>query len=1638
MSVGGEQLKQELIERVVERVHQRLEAERAALTERFARAFYAHVPPDDLLGNEPDNLYGQALALLTFAMDRGAGAAKVRAYHPDPESDGFRSPHTIVEVVNDDMPFLVDSVTAKLAEEAAQIHLVIHPILDVTRDGEGRILDVAPAELTSDSVARDAAADKAGRRASKKAKDAVTRRESFMHVQISEQADDRLETVREAVNGVLDDVRLSVRDWRGMHAKLQAITERLRTDPPQLDRSELDVGIEFLDWLGDDHFTFLGYREYSFAGKGRESTLHIHEDSGLGVLSDPSVRVFEGLRDLGTLPPEVQDFLQRPELLRVTKANRRSSVHRAVHMDTIAIKWFDEAGQPAGEQLFVGLFTSAAYSRSPQEIPILRRKVERVMERTGFRPDSHDGKALQNILETYPRDELFQVSEEDLYRITMGILHLQERQRVALFTRRDAFERFVSALIYVPRDHYDTNLRRRFQEILCQAYNGAISAFYTYMSEAALARVHIIIKTTPGQIPEIDANALEQRLADAARSWGDHLREALVEERGEERGLAATRRFAEAFPVGYQEQFPAHTAVFDIARVEEALDSGTLNMNLYRPIEAGGDELRLKTYHVGGPIPLSDILPMLENMGLKVISEHPHEVRPRDKSGQCLWMHDFGMRTPGAEPVDLANVKENFHDAFARIWRGEMEDDGFNRLVLTAGLTARQVIVLRTYCKYLRQAAIPFSQRYMEDTLSQNPDLAHLLVRLFETRFDPAFEGDRETAADDLATAIAEGLEAVESLDQDRIVRRFLNAIDSTLRTSFYQTGAEGGAKSGGEKSYTAIKLASEQIEELPLPRPYREIFVYSPRVEAVHLRFGKVSRGGLRWSDRREDFRTEILGLVKAQQVKNAVIVPVGSKGGFVLKRLPPPSAGRQAMQDEGIACYKTFINAMLDITDNRQGDEIVPPADVVRWDQDDPYLVVAADKGTATFSDIANGVSQEHGFWLDDAFASGGSAGYDHKVMGITARGAWESVKRHFRERGKDIQNEEFTAIGCGDMGGDVFGNGMLLSKHIRLLGAYNHLHIFVDPDPDAATSWEERKRLFDAAKGWDHYDTDKISTGGGVFSRKAKSIPISPEMREVFGIDADNLPPNALIRAMLKASSELLWFGGIGTYVKASDESHLEVGDRGNDALRVDGTDLGAKVIGEGANLGMTQRGRIEFALAGGLINTDSIDNSGGVDCSDHEVNIKILLGEIEAAGDMTRKHRNELLESMTEDVSRLVLRTNYLQTQAISVTELLGAHLMDRNARFMHALEKAGKLNRAIEFLPDDETILERRKAGQGLSRPEIAILMNYAKIVLYEDLLASGLPDEAYMEGDLQTYFPPRIQEQHSTAVSQHRLRREIIATQVTNSVINRAGLAFVHEVREKTGMPAAEICRAYAVAREVFRLRETWSAVEALDTKVDTDVQYGMLTEAGRLIEQAATWFLRNLSTPIDINTAVESFAEGVATVRDNLDSLLSEGDRKYVAATVESYTVEGVPEDLARQVVALRVLPPALDIVRIARTCGREVLEVARTYFTVGSRFGFDWLRGAASQLPTDDAWDKLAITAIIDDFYGHQSDVTLNVLQQADGGAVDGAVEDWAGRRTALVNRTNQLLAELRAAGTPDLAMLAVANRQLKSLVG
>ena len=1613
MAIKAEQLKAELIDRVAGRLRGRLEQARAEAAERFLRQFYEHVPPIDMLEETPDNLYGAALALWNHGQKRRPGRCKIQVYNPRPQEHGWKSSHTIVEIINDDMPFLVDSVTAELNRLSVEVYLVIHPIIRVERGVEGRL-----AALLETGDSNDGGPD-----------------ESFMHVQISEQPSERHEEIRQGLEKVLSDVRTAVNDWGKMRKRLHTIVAKLKKSPPQLPEEEIAEGVAFLKWMDDDHFTYLGYREYSFEGKGEAALARVLPESGLGVLRDERESVFDGLRNLGNLPADMQDFLKQPELLRCTKSHRHSTVHRPVHMDTVAVKRFDDEGRVVGERLFLGLFTSFAYSRSPRFIPLLRQKIENVAKQAGFESHSHDGKALMHILETYPRDELFQITVAELLESSMGILHLQERQRIALFTRRDPFERFVSCLIYVPRDRYDTELRLKIQHILSAAYHGSVEAYATHLGDAALARLHLHIRTKRGEIPEIDLPVLEQKLVEAARSWADRLEQALIEDRGEERGLRLLRRYAKAFPTSYQDHFNAQTAVFDIARIEEALSGGQLAMNLYRPIEAGEEEVRFKIFVAGDPVPLSDVLPMLEHMGLKVISEIPYDVRPANAE-QPVWMHDFAMRTEDGLAIDLGQVKDAFHETFAWVWRAQMDDDGFNKLVLRAGLKAREVQILRAYCKYLRQARIPFSQEYMQQTLARNPRIARKLVDLFLARFAPdeaAGGGPAEERAAALLDEIEAALEGVANLDEDRIIRRFLNCMEMTLRTNFAQVGAD-----EGPKPYLAFKFDSRHIDELPRPRPFREIFVYGPRVEGVHLRFGMVARGGLRWSDRREDFRTEVLGLAKTQQVKNAVIVPVGSKGGFVVKR-PPPEAGPEALLDEGIACYKTFISGLLDLTDNLKAGEVVPPANVIRRDGDDPYLVVAADKGTATFSDIANEVSARYGFWLDDAFASGGSAGYDHKKMGITARGAWESVKRHFRENGKDIQCEDFTVLGVGDMPGDVFGNGMLLSRHIKLIGAFNHMHVFVDPDPDPERSWAERERLFALPRSaWSDYDGTLISKGGGVFDRKAKSIKISPQMKARFALAVDRVTPNELIGAMLKADVELLWFGGIGTYVKSSQESHLDAGDRTNDGLRVDAAELRCRVIGEGANLGMTQRARVEYALQGGRLNTDSIDNAAGVDCSDHEVNIKILLSGIEAAGDMTRKQRNELLERMTDEVAELVLRDNYLQTQSITVSSTLGAHLLDRMARFMRALEKTGHLDRAIEYLPDDETVAQRFAKGTGMTRPELSVLTSYAKITLYDELLSSDLPDDPYMRRDLMCYFPQPLQEAFAEQIAKHRLHREIIATAVTNELVNRVGVTFVHEVGEKSAMSSADIARAYTIGREIFAMNGLFAEIEALDNKVPAALQAAMLIECGRLIEHGTAWFLRVGPQPLDIRAQVESYGAPVADLAENLQDLLSDSDCKLLAEHTAAYCEQGAPEALARRAASLSFLVPACDIVRIAQTAGLEVLEVGRAYFSIGARFGFDWLRRAAGHLPRDSAWDKLAVTAIVDDFYGNQCELTSRIVHGLkDLSAGDGAIDNWAERRRPLVLRTEHLLAELQSSGTPDLAMLAVANRQLRSMV-
>ncbi len=1624
MALRAEQLKNELVDRMLQQVRERVGPDRVDMTLRFVRQFYANVPPVDMVAAPPERLYGAALALWQFGAVRAPRTPLLRVFSPQIDRDSWQSTHTAVEVVNDDMPFLVESLTEALNQEGLTVHLVIHPVLRGRRDDTGRLVELyEPGMAPADALA-----------------------ESFVHLTIDRlTSPERVEAVQGHLLRVLGDVRAAVEDWRAMRATAAEVMADLRSRSRSEPSDEFVETADFLAWLGDDHFTFLGYRVYRFvAAEGQGDTqgaerLEVQPGSGLGVLRDPAVVVFDGLRDLESLPPEVRLFLRRPQVLSVTKANRRATVHRAAHQDAILIKAFGDDGAVIGERLFVGLFTSAAYARMVRDIPFLRLKVARVMVRAGFNPQGHDARRLLHILSSLPRDELYQISDDELFDLSMGVLHLQERQRVALFVRADPFKRFASCLVFMPRDRYDTALRKVTAGVLERAFGGTVSAYYIQVSDAPLARLHVIIRTTPEAFPAYDVRDIEAQLVEAAQGWSDRLRESLVEAQGEEVGLALFGRYAEAFPGGYREIASPETAVYDIGRIEEVTADGGLGITLYRALEAEAHQVRFKLYHQGAPVPLSDMLPLLEALDLKVVTEQPFAIHPGGVA--TVWLHDFEAISGTGAAIDLDRDRLKFQDAFTRLWTGEAEADGFNRLVLRAGLSWREVVILRTQARYLRQARIPFSQDYMEATLAGHPEIVRLIVGLFLLRLAPERPAGWQARSDRLQEAIGAAMEHVRNLEEDMILRRFVNLTLATLRTNYFQVGAD-----GRPKPYLAMKLDSQILDDLPLPRPLVEVFVYSPRVEAIHLRGGKVARGGIRWSDRREDFRTEILGLMKAQMVKNAVIVPVGSKGGFVVKQPPSVTAGREAALAEGIACYRTLISGLLDLTDTLAADgSVVPPPEVVRLDGDDPYLVVAADKGTASFSDIANGVARDYGFWLDDAFASGGSVGYDHKKMGITARGAWESVKRHFRERGHDIQTQPFTCVGVGDMAGDVFGNGMLLSRATRLLAAFNHQHIFCDPDPDPALSFEERARLAGLPRSaWSDYDPARLSPGGRVYDRSAKLLTLTPEIKARFALEADSLTPNQLIRALLTAEVDLLWFGGIGTFVKAHDESHADAGDKANDAVRVDARELRVRVIGEGANLAMTQPARVEAALRRGIrLNTDAIDNSAGVDCSDHEVNIKILLGDVVASGDLTLKQRNQVLVDLTDEVAALVLSDNYLQVQALSAAEANAAERIDEHARFMRALERTGRLNRAVERLPDDEALAARKKERQGLTRPELAVLLAYAKITLYDELLASDLPDDPWMAGDLVRYFPHRLHQRFPEALARHRLRREIIATSVTNSLVNRAGPAFVREMIDKTGAQPGDIARAYAVVREVFGLRPLWQEIEDLDGTVAVACQITLIQETQGLLERAVAWFLGHGRQPLDIAAEIRGHRPGLEALDHGLEDLLGAGERVVLAERIAGLTGRGVPAGLARRVGLLPVLAPVMDVVRIATARNAGITAVAGIYYQLGERFGLNWLRRRAQRIPAGDHWQFQAVNAMVDDLHGQQTDLTWRVMEGmamegGDPGTATGVIDRWSQGRQAAVDRVALLLAELRAVPDLDLARLAVASRQIRALTG
>ncbi len=1617
MALTAEQRKADLVDRLASEARSRVANHLADSVEHFVRRFFAHVAPDDIIYTSIDTLLGSALSLYEFGAERTPGHAKVRLFNPSAEKNGWDLEHTVIEIVNDDMPFLVDSVTAEINRRERTLHLLLHPILRVRRSQEG-----ARVEITDTLNAPT---------------DVMV--ESYMHIEIDQETEPaELENIKASIESVLAQVRLAVQDWRAMRDKLKEDIAEITSDAyPMMPADEVEEARRFLEWLDDGNFIFLGYRRYGFETREGKDFLPPDASSGLGILRQMSADATQRGRE--PLSEKDSEYARRRDLLIITKANSRSVIHKPVQMDRIGVKHYDKDGNLIGEDRFLGLFTSAAYSRSVREIPMLRLKFNRVMDRSGLDPHTHNGKALVDILENFYRDEFLQITDSDLFEISRGILLLQERQRLALFTRKDVFERFVSCFVFVPRDRYTPEFKEKAKQILLDAFDGREVAVHDYVTDSPLARGLFIIWMKPGQrIPEVDIKRVEAILSDAARSWTDKLLDVLTQVHGEEKGIDLHRRYKKAFPMAYAANFQADATSHDIEHVEEVLNSGNMVVDLYRHRGDEQKQFHCKIVHGGAPVPLSEIMPRLENMGLRVQSEVPYEVQPLG-AALPVRIRDFSLSAQGMQD-DLSPVRQKFQDAFVRVWRRDAEDDGFNRLVLAAELEWHEVVVLRAYCKYMRQIGVNLSEAYVQQTLANNPAITRLLVQLFRNHFDPelgaammkdakasASSGmGRQAAALGIRAQIEDALEDVKNPDEDRILRLYVSLIESTLRTNYFQRDA-----AGDRKPYLSFKLDSRSVPDLPLPRPMFEIFVYAPSMEGIHLRGGKVARGGIRWSDRREDFRTEILGLMKAQNVKNVVIVPMGSKGGFVVKN---PSGDRAAFQQEGIEAYKTLLRGMLDITDNLSGDAVIPPKDVVRRDPDDPYLVVAADKGTATFSDIANGISADYGFWLGDAFASGGSVGYDHKAMGITARGGWEAVKRHFRELGMNTQEQDFTVVGVGDMSGDVFGNAMLLSPHIRLQAAFNHSHIFLDPNPDPAKSFAERRRLFDQRLNWNGYNTELLSKGGAVFERSAKSLTVSDEVQALFELPKKTVTPAELMKAILRARADLLWLGGIGTYVKASHEDHAAARDRANDAIRIDATELRVRVVGEGANLGFTQKARIEFNLNGGKLNTDAIDNSAGVDTSDHEVNIKILLYDAIARGELANiGERNKVLAEMTDEVAHLVLRDNYEQTQAITITHTIGEAVLDEQSRFMRALERAGKLDRALEYLPDDDTIAERHASHIGLTRPEIAIILAYAKINLYSDLLASDLPDEPQLVNDLVKYFPAKLQQGYRAAIERHRLRREIIATAVTNNMLNRLRPTFAQSSSEETGKPAADVARAFAIVRDSFDLPAVWSGIESLDNKLPAKAQTEMLMAAGSFTERAIMWLLRSGYEKLDITSSVAEFRPCVEAIEKNLERILPPALLTPMKVREAELVEDGLPEPLARKIASLDVMTSAMDIIRIARR-GGAIEETARVYFGVGARFGFDRLRQAGGTIAAETPWQKAAVASLVDDLFNYQSVLASRVIGESTNGE---PVESWLLRRPRIVERVDQTMSDVKAAPAVDLAMLTVASRQLRSLV-
>lgn len=1598
---------QRLLEAICQALAEKTQGQAGDELLAFTRRVFDGQSVEDYLHREVSDLAVSVLGSWHYIQDFPDRAAKVRIFNPEFQKHGWQLNHTVVTIHCRNMPFITDSVRGELNRRNLSIYLINGTVFRCVRDAGQRIVEF----LEHPEQAPTA--------------QGTVSEEVLLSFEIGRSTDRaELAEMRATLEAILGEVGQVVADFHAMMNAATTARQALAAVP--LNGLEgRDEALAFIDWISQGYFTFLGYEylQVSYSADHAE----------VSALAEGRLGLFRSRSSLG--PEELARALNSSgnaaTPLVFGKSSVRSRVHRLAYPDYVMVRDYDEQGRVRGEHRFLGLYTSPVYTLSPTQIPLIREKVAAVIARSGLDPVSHKGKDLAHVLDVFPRDELFLSDTDDLYRTAIAVNQIQERRQVRLFVRRDLSGKFYNCLVYLPRDIYRTELRIKIQDLLCQALGAEESEFTTYFSESILTRTHFVMRVAPGKPPRIDLNALEEEVVKVTMSWKEYLKQYLVEEFGEEKGAELVENYCDAFGPGYMDDFEPRAAIDDIKKIATIENdggvAGKIAMSLYRRLGEGEQSLHFRLFHMDFALSLSDVMPILENLGLRVETEHPYGLKRRD--GRHIWIHEFGLTYRLGSGIDLNVIEDNFKHAFARIWKGDAENDSFNKLIIGAQLGWRQIAMLRAYARYMKQIQFSFSSDYIAETLCNHLDITAKIVEYFHARFDP-----KQSAAEEepLHQQILEAVDQVENLSEDRIIRHYLMLIEATLRTNYFQRDREGRLK-----TYFSFKLASRSIPDIPQPAPMYEIFVYSPRVEGVHLRGGKVARGGLRWSDRLEDYRTEVLGLVKAQQVKNAVIVPTGAKGGFVARHLP--SGDREAIQNEGIACYKIFIQGLLDITDNLVEGEVVAPPDVVRKDEDDIYLVVAADKGTATFSDIANELAIGYGFWMGDAFASGGSAGYDHKKMGITARGAWVSVQRHFREMGVNIQDTDFTVVGIGDMSGDVFGNGMLLSEHIQLVCAFNHLHIFVDPDPDAASSFAERKRLFDMPRStWDDYNASLISKGGGIFRRSAKSIELTPEIQRRFDITERKMTPNDFLKAVLKAPVDLLWNGGIGTYIKASTESHADVGDKSNDSLRVDGNELRCKVIGEGGNLGVTQLGRIEFALNGGRSNTDFIDNAAGVDCSDHEVNIKILLNAAVDAGDMTGKQRNALLEDMTESVAELVLDNNYRQTQAISIAERETLMRSGEYRRLIHAMESSGRLNRQLEFLPSDEMLAERRaNQNRGFTRPELSVLISYVKSQLKEEFVDDAIADDPYMYSAIETAFPTRLRAEFSEGIASHRLRREIIATQLANDLVNNMGITFVERMGQSTGVSYVDIARAYTVSRDVFSMPDIWQQIENLDYTISSDVQMEMMVQLVRLVRRGSRWFVRNRRGNIDPGSEIGQFRPAVDQLLKDLPDLVRSSQKQHMETIYQQFIEKQVPDSLARFIASTREIYPFLSIIEAAQGLDRPIKQVAALYFALSERLELDWFARQISDLKIDNYWQAMARESYRDDLEWQLRNLTVGAMRHiCVNGNIDDCIERWISQQQHLVDRWQAMLTELHATETQEFAMISVAIRELLDL--